>query len=33
MDDALRHRYETIRRAAASKGRVLVAYSGGVDSG
>lgn len=33
MDDALRHRYETIRLAAASKGRVLVAYSGGVDSG
>ena len=33
MDDGLRDRYETIRRAAASKGRVLVAYSGGVDSG
>src|SRR2546426_4646694 len=33
MDDALWDCYETIRRAAASKGRVLVAYSGGVDSG
>jgi uncharacterized protein len=33
MDDALRVRYEAIRRAAAPKGRVLVAYSGGVDSG
>jgi uncharacterized protein len=33
MDDGLQVSYETIRRAAVSKGRVLVAYSGGVDSG
>ncbi len=33
MDDSLRDRYEGIVRAARAKGRVLVAYSGGVDSG
>jgi pyridinium-3,5-biscarboxylic acid mononucleotide sulfurtransferase len=33
MDERLRGKYEGIREAAASKGRVLVAYSGGVDSG
>ena len=33
MDAGLQQRYDKIRTEAASKGRVLVAYSGGVDSG
>jgi len=33
MDAHLRSAYERMRDAAAAKGRVLVAYSGGVDSG
>jgi len=33
MDARLREEYERIRASAVSKGRVLVAYSGGVDSG
>ncbi len=33
MDAGLREKYDAIRTAAAARGRVLVAYSGGVDSG
>ena len=33
MDDGLRGKYEAIRTAAERRRRVLVAYSGGVDSG
>lgn len=33
MDTSLRDRYDGIVRATRAKGRVLVAYSGGVDSG
>lgn len=33
MDAALQRKYDTIREAVVRRGRVLVAYSGGVDSG
>src|SRR3972149_4103951 len=33
MDAGLRETYASIRAAATARGRVLVAYSGGVDSG